>query len=114
MSSKRVEGMYLHQDDFFAMPNLCKLQITPEQNRFTLPATNIFAPENLWLEYQFPFEKACFREGTAFPWDDHVVDSIVSIAMIPKKYLQLASVTERMPMQTFMIKTSPNVLESLC
>ena len=28
---------------------------------YTLPETNIFAPENGWLEYQFPFGKAYFQ-----------------------------------------------------
>jgi len=29
--------------------------------RFTLPETNIFAPENGWLEDEFPFGMAYFR-----------------------------------------------------
>ena len=30
----------------------------------TLPKTNIFAPENCWLEFVFPFEKAYFQVRT--------------------------------------------------
>ena len=30
-------------------------------NGFTLPETNIFAPENGWLEYYFPIGEAYFH-----------------------------------------------------
>ena len=35
-----------------------------EDEGFTLPETNIFAPENAWLEYYFPIGEAYFEVQT--------------------------------------------------
>ena len=85
----------LHLDDFFC-PKF-GVNYTPEQSRFTMPSLQLTVCTWKFVVgiRSFPFEKACFREATAFPWDDHV-DSIVSIhCHDPTNACNWQTVTER-------------------